>query len=157
MPATGDHIVPLLLCLAGVVTLSGCDDGRPALYPVKGTVAFSSGGPVRNATIEFVPDAAGKTSAGPSPRGRINAQGQFALGTYKANDGAPAGDYQVIVVQALPPGAVAGIRNLGEEHKAHSGTIRVVALKHASAETSHIACTVKPLSENEIAIEVDPR
>lgn len=152
MHATEDHLGIFLLCLAGIATLSGCSDGRPALYPAQGTVVFSSGGPVRNATIEFVPNA-----AGPSPRGRIDAKGRFSLGTYETNDGAPAGDYRVVVVQALPPGAVANIRNLGKEHEAHAGETRVVALKHATADTSDIACTVEPNAKNEIAIVVDPR
>lgn len=122
MHATEDHLGIFLLCLAGIATLSGCSDGRPALYPAQGTVVFSSGGPVRNATIEFVPNA-----AGPSPRGRIDAKGRFSLGTYETNDGAPAGE------------------------------TRVVALKHATADTSDIACTVEPNAKNEIAIVVDPR
>lgn len=134
------------------VLLCGCSDGRPPLYPVSGTVAFESGDPVRNASIEFVPD-----SPAPSPRGRIDAQGRFSLGTYETNDGAPAGEYRVVVVQALPPGAAAKIHTLGEEHADHVGNIRVVAHKHSSPDTSEVTCTVEPIAKNEVELVVESR
>lgn len=107
---------------------------------------------MRNASIEFVPKL-----PGPSPRGRIDAQGAFSLGTYQAGDGAPAGAYRVVVVQALPPEANARMGRLGEEHAAHAGSVWVVALKHASPETTSVTCTVEPLAKNEVAIVVESR
>jgi hypothetical protein len=137
---------------ACIVTLVGCGDGRPALYPVKGVVRFESGDPVRNATIEFVPP-----SAGPSPRGRIDAEGGFVLGTYANGDGAPAGDYRVVVVQALAPEATKHLGNLGEAHTGHAGGVKVVALKHASPETSGVRSEVKASPMNDLEIVVGAR
>lgn len=134
------------------ISVIGCSDGRPPLYPVSGTVSFESGDPVRNASIEFVP-----SQPAPSPRGRIDAGGRFTLGTYETQDGAPEGTYRVVVVQALPPGAAAGIRTLGEEHAGHAGSVRVVALKHASPDTSEITCVVEPIPQNETTIVVEAR
>ena len=135
-----------------LIVCAGCGDGRPPLFPVRGAVVFSSGEPVRQATIEFVPEA-----PGPSPRGKTDANGQFKLGTYESMDGAPAGEYRVVVVQVIPPRAVENVRKLGEEHAAHGGSIPVVSLKHASPETSDLSCTVKAVSDNEIKLVVESR
>lgn len=147
------NLVRILLLVATVVTAVGCGDDRPALYPVSGTVLFRSGDPVRNASIELVP-----TSAGPSPRGRVDRDGHFTLGTYQSDDGAPAGEYQVVVVQPLPPNASASMRKLGEEHAAHaSDGVRVVALRHASPETSGVSCLVEPIDNHDVTIVVESR
>jgi hypothetical protein len=118
---------------------------------VSGSVAFASGDAVRNATIEFVP-----RSPGPSPRGRIDAEGNFTLGTFAANDGAPAGEYQVVVVQSLAPGADAKTGKLGAEHTGH-GRMNVVALKHASPATSGVSYTVTPPGTQSAEIVVEAR
>lgn len=138
--------------VAAAVLVSGCSDGRPPLYPVSGTVLFETGTPVRNASIEFVPN-----QLGPSPRGRIDAEGRFSLGTYAAQDGAPAGDYRVVVVQALPPDTLRGMNNLGAEHAGHAGSVWVVALKHASPKTTGVTCTVEPIGENDVALVIESR
>lgn len=135
-----------------VATASGCADGRPALYPVSGTVAFPDGTPVRNASIEFTP-----TTQSPSPRGRVDAQGRFTLGTYESDDGAPAGTYRVVVTQPLPPNAAANVMELGDEHASHAGGIRVVALRHASPSTSGVTAEVAAADSNELAIVVESR
>jgi len=135
-----------------LVVCAGCGDGRPPLFPVRGAVVFSSGEPVRQATVEFVPE-----SPGPSPRGKTDADGQFTLGTYESQDGAPAGEYRAVVVQVIPPRAAESVRKLGKEHAAHGGHIPVVSLKHASPETSDLPCTVKALSDNDIELIVEPR
>lgn len=145
-----NFITPIVA--ACVVTLVGCGDGRPTLYPVKGVVRFESGDPVRNAAIEFVPN-----TAGPSPRGQIDAEGAFVLGTYNNGDGAPAGDYRVVVVQALPPEAAKHLGNLGEAHTGHAGGVKVVALKHASPDTSGVQAKVKASPMNDLEIVVDAR
>lgn len=104
--------------------------------------------------IELVP-----AEPGPSPRGRVDAMGRFVVGTYSNEDGAPAGDYRVVVMQPVSPGAARNISKLGEEHEehaAHAGKIQVVALKHASPKTTGITCTVEPVAKNELAIVVEP-
>ncbi len=131
---------------------AGCGDGRPPLFPVHGQVVFSSGEPVREATIEFVP-----ADASPSPRGKTDAEGRFTLGTYESEDGAPAGEYRVLVLHALPPRAAESVRKLGEEHADHGAQIPLVSLKYASPKTSELTCTVKPLSDNEVTLIVEQR
>lgn len=135
-----------------LVVCAGCDDGRPPLFPVRGAVVFSSGEPVRQATIEFVPE-----SPGPSPRGKTDSEGQFTLNTYDSQDGAPAGEYRVVVLQVIPPRAAESVRKLGEEHAAHGGQIAVVSLKHASPETSELSCTVNAVGKNEVKLVVETR
>lgn len=146
------RINAFLTALTAISLCAGCDDGRPPLYPVHGTVRFATGDPVRNAAIELVPD-----SASPSPRGRIDSEGSFRLGTYAADDGAPAGEYRVVVVQPVPPSAPAALAKLGAEHDAHRSAVRVVSLKHAAPDTTEVRCTVAPIAENELEIVVESR
>ena len=138
------RLLPIAL-LAAV----GCGDGRPPLYPVSGTVAFTTGDPVRNATIELIPE-----SPGPSPRARVDADGNFILGTYTSDDGAHAGDYRVVVVQVLSPNAAANTRLLGDEHAGH-GRMQVVALKHAAPDSSGVTYSVAApgIKDAEIIVE----
>lgn len=130
----------------------GCGESGPRLYPVSGTVRFAEGGPVRNASIELVPE-----EPSPSPRGRIDADGRFVIGTHAAADGAPAGAYRVVVVQALPPADRVDLSRLGEEHREHAAATRVVAMKHASPTTTGVTAVVEPVEQNVLEIVVDPR
>lgn len=142
----------LWIALSLLIVIAGCGDGRPALFPVQGKVVYSDGQPVRQANVEFVPQ-----SIGPSPRGKTDHQGRFKLGTYESADGAPVGDYRVVVVQVLPPRGAELVRKLGEEHAAHGGRIDVVSLKHASPETSELNCTVEATQKNEVEFVVESR
>jgi hypothetical protein len=85
-------------CLA-----TGCGgDGRKPVFPVEGQVLWKGKPPV-GAQIVFHP--VGQT--GPdalNPAGQVDSQGKFTLTTYKANDGAPAGDYQVTIDHWESPG-----------------------------------------------------
>jgi hypothetical protein len=81
--------------------LSGC--GEPAggtrketLYPVKGQVQLAGGKPLAGGTVVFIP-ASGQDA---SPRGDVDANGNFALKTGDA-EGAPAGEYKVRIEPAL--------------------------------------------------------
>lgn len=144
-------VIPLrAICLALLLSVWGCGDGLPKRYPAGGVVRFDDGRPVRNATIEFVPEA-----KGPSPRGRIDRDGHFVLGTYEGADGAPAGDYRVVVIQPLRPGADRVASTLGEEHQSHAGDIPIVSAKHASPDTSGIEATVQPIASNEFDVVVE--
>jgi hypothetical protein len=77
---------------------SGCGNGRPATYPVEGSVRFEDGRPVPVGNVEFRSDEGGKIA-----RGKIDQQGHFVLGTFCADDGAVAGLHHVIVVQSFDP------------------------------------------------------
>lgn len=143
----------LLVVLGCALTvLAGCGDGRPPLFHVNGIVVFSSGEPVRQASVELVPE-----DSSPSPRGKTDSDGRFTLSTYDSEDGAPAGNYRAVVVQVVAPRAAENIRKLGEEHAEHDGHIPVVSLKYASPTTSGLACTIRPTGSNDVRLVVDPR
>jgi hypothetical protein len=86
----------LLLCaLALSVPLSGCGKRGPKLYPVKGQVFFMDQ-PAAGAQIVFQP-AGGLNAAGSTSSGTVQADGSFTLQTYPHGEGAPAGDYNVLI------------------------------------------------------------
>jgi hypothetical protein len=73
------------------------------LYPVKGQV-FYLDHPAAGAQVVFQP--AGETPVGEAvtPSGTVAADGSFTLSTYPHGDGAPAGEYNVLVTW-YPPNA----------------------------------------------------
>jgi hypothetical protein len=83
-------------CLALAAGLVGCGDGRGVkLYPVCGKVLYK-GAPADGAEVTFYPKGdAGKDAVRPS--GKVRPDGTFALGSFRPDDGAPAGEYGVLV------------------------------------------------------------
>lgn len=80
----------------GVITYN-----RKPVYPVRGRVLLD-GAPVPLARVEFYvldPDPKKMTRVADS---LVEADGSFAMSTYKAFDGVPAGDYAVTVTWRLP-------------------------------------------------------
>jgi len=75
----------------------GCSS-RPVgaeLSPVEGQV-FVRGNPAVHAFVVLHPVTQADADA-PRPRGQVDAQGTFRLGTHAAADGAPPGDYVVTI------------------------------------------------------------
>jgi hypothetical protein len=94
-----------VLAAAAVLGTGGC--GKPArpnelpVYPVKGRFTFK-GEPMGYATVTFYP--AGKPFADAlKSRATADANGLFELTTYELNDGAPAGEYEVILYWPVTP------------------------------------------------------
>jgi hypothetical protein len=100
--------------LALAACLAGC--GGSGVYPVEGRVVWKDGTPAKElAGSQVVFDLAEKQT---SARGTIQADGTFRLTTNKPDDGALAGEHQVLVVEigrkplggadatALAPGAM---------------------------------------------------
>jgi hypothetical protein len=89
----------VILSLALTLAVGGCSN-RVATYPVVGTIRFDDGDPVRIGVVEFRCADTGQTS-----RAKLDNTGSFALGTFANKDGAPAGNYRVIVMQYfdVPP------------------------------------------------------
>jgi hypothetical protein len=77
---------------AAAVLLGSCGSDGPKLHPVSGKVLFE-GNPVEGASVVFVPASGGDLK----PSGRTGKDGSFTLSTYPHGDGAPAGDYTVVV------------------------------------------------------------
>jgi hypothetical protein len=84
----------------------GCGSSGPQMGRVSGKVTYQ-GQPVANATVTFLPDAAGSQSA----TGITDASGEYQLSTFGKNDGALVGKHRANVVARaafegkLPPGA----------------------------------------------------
>lgn len=81
----------LFFGLACLMLLSACGDGRRRVYPVTGQI-FVDGKPAANAFVYFtaVDD---KDPRVVRPFAQADKEGNFALATYVAGDGVPAGDY----------------------------------------------------------------
>ena len=85
-------VAALLLLL-----LPACADepDHPPLHPVEGTVTWRDD-PAEGATVIFHPPGASDAAA-PTPNALVAADGTFRLGTYRTDDGAPAGTYRVTI------------------------------------------------------------
>jgi hypothetical protein len=71
------------------------DSGRVPVHPARGEARFE-GRPMADATI-FLHPVGVKNPAHPRPRAVVGPDGTFVLGTYRKDDGAPAGEYHVTV------------------------------------------------------------
>jgi hypothetical protein len=125
------------LALLGV---AGC--GGVNTYPVRGQVVYKDGAPVTGGTVIFEPvDKSAKVSA----RGDIRPDGSFRLGSYKDSDGAPEGEYHVLVVPPAPP----------EENERRPAP-PPIPRKYRSPDTSPLQLTVtRDGSKNDFRIELD--
>lgn len=93
------NILRTLLTFAAVPVLllsSGC--GAKTYQPVNGQIVFTDGTPVQG--LEGGRVTAQSTSTAPdakTPSGAIDTQGRFTLGTDGLADGAPEGEYQLLI------------------------------------------------------------
>ena len=103
---------------------------RKPVHPVKGSVVFD-GTPIEGAKVvlHLVDPATEKVTA--TADGYTEADGHFVLSTYKAWDGAPAGEYIVTVAQR---------ESFYDDRKPAPGRL---PSKYASARTSGLTATVK--------------
>ena len=81
-------VVYALLPLAVV----GCGGSGAGTIPAKGIVTLK-GQPLADAVVSFYP------AQGRPANGQTNAQGEFSLSTFKPNDGALPGSYQVGITE----------------------------------------------------------
>ena len=77
-----------------LVVLASCGGSQPKLHPVRGSVLYL-GQPAAGALVVFQPANSGPEALMPS--GPVEADGTFTLRTAPHGDGAPAGDYVVLV------------------------------------------------------------
>jgi hypothetical protein len=68
-------------------------DRRPPLHPVRGTLIV--GGQLAAKAVVVLRPASPGPWKGPIPHGEVGPDGAFRIGTYAADDGAPAGEYTV--------------------------------------------------------------
>lgn len=93
-PLSGCRVLAVPLFVAFVVS-AGCGDSGPKLYPVKGSV-FYGDQPAEGATVVFQPKTQEK-DAGSPPSGTVGADGSFTVRTHPHGEGAPPGEYTVLV------------------------------------------------------------
>ena len=106
-PRICQSLLRLMILSAGVAFLSGCGaastDKKPT-FSVTGSV-FSSGKPLAGAIVTLHPlEATGSKDSWPQgyPRAVVQPDGKFVASTYADSDGAPAGNYAVLL-QLLAP------------------------------------------------------
>jgi hypothetical protein len=97
------------LVLASLLGLACGGSGGPprkTCFPVKGQL-FVKSQPAAGAVVVFHPAAGEDLKEWPTgyPTGEVQSDGNFALQTYEPGDGAPAGDYTVVVTWPQPPPA----------------------------------------------------
>ncbi len=78
----------------------GCSESvqPPPMYPVSGVVRYN-GQPAAGVKVYLYPTSApGVPQIPANPHGITDAQGRFAIGTFKEDDGAAEGGYQIILL-----------------------------------------------------------
>lgn len=104
---------------------------RLATHPVRG-VAYFDGTPMPGAVVTLFKDKATAATA----QGVCEADGSFKLSTYKAFDGAPAGEYKVAVVW-----------------RTEKGGPNLAPARYATAEKSGLAATIQA-GKNDLTLEL---
>lgn len=127
----------LAATLAGVFGVSsGCGDGKIRRYPVSGTVTVG-GQTVEGLRLIFCPVGGGEEFQKERPSGFTDASGEFSLTTFERGDGAPAGDYQIMILNARTRGG------RGDDAASASGPNIRIDRKYAKPETSGLTATVR--------------
>jgi len=134
----------LLFCL---VLLTGCSDK----VQVKGKVTLDDGTPVTLGHVVFEKEAF-------SANGEIKSDGSYTMGSLKATDGLPRGEYIVYITGATQVGQAVEFKTFGGGGQMGSMSIPsltpVIAQEYTSASTSPLKCNVqKSMTFN---IEVPP-
>ena len=86
-------------------SLAGCggrDEGRPSLYPASGTVLVD-GQAAKGIRVRLNPVGARGSAAELNPTGFTDDNGEFRIGTYDKDDGAPEGTYELTLFWPDPP------------------------------------------------------
>jgi len=89
------------------LAILGCGDGKIVRYPVTGTVKVD-GKPVTGAMVVLCPVEGPEELMRERPVGSTGPDGKFLLTTLEKDDGAPAGQYKVLVqwLSGAPQGDV---------------------------------------------------
>lgn len=86
-----------LLAAACLPLCAGCgEDWQAETYPAHGRIAIN-GEPPAGAIVELRSVHAQPDVRDSRPWGVVDAEGRFVLSTYEAGDGAPRGEYKVII------------------------------------------------------------
>lgn len=88
------HLTRFFVLVTMTSIVCGCGPGTPKTYPVTGVLSLDDK-PVPDATITFIADAGNNKSAATTS----DAQGKYAISTFKQGDGAVPGSYKIIVAK----------------------------------------------------------
>lgn len=114
-----DPSLALRACVL-TVALAGC--GGPRTSPVEGIVLLD-GKPLADASIQFVPQGAGRDATGETDN-----NGEFAMSTFEPRDGVAPGDYKVVI---SPPVSAADPTHYATAEEAMSGASKQQAKKES--------------------------
>lgn len=84
----------VLAALMGLV--GSCSSKEPKIHPVRGEV-FVNGWPAHEALVLFVPVSESYPAKYGRPFAQVGEDGSFALSTVGKSDGAPVGEYSVLI------------------------------------------------------------
>jgi hypothetical protein len=128
--------------IVSCAALIGC--GSAGVYPVEGLVTWKDGSPATNlaGSLIFFECPEKKTSS----RGSIQPDGSFQLMTNKPNDGAPAGEHTVLIIEV-------GRKSLGGPDSSAIAPGKIDT-RYATPGTSDLRASVKP-GKNQITLVVD--
>ncbi|QDV73617.1 DUF4198 domain-containing protein [Botrimarina mediterranea] len=131
------------LALAALASaLTGCGDGKIKTYPATGTVTVG-GKPYPGAKVMLVPVGGSESFQKERPFGITGMDGRFSMKTFVDSDGAPAGDYQVMIRTAKP--------DPRKPDQAEWGRRPPIDSKYSKPDTSGLTATVE-----EGATEIPP-
>jgi hypothetical protein len=132
-----------LLLAVTALFLAGC--GSDGVYPVEGQVQWKDGSPANEiaGSLIFFENAEKRTRS----QGQIKPDGSFQLTTNKENDGAPAGEHTVLLIEV-------GRKSLGGPDASAIAPSKIDT-RYATPGTSDLHATVKS-GTNKITLTVEP-
>lgn len=133
-----------VLCLFALCSVVGCSQAKPweKVYPATGKITYE-GEPVVGAQVVLFPEDPSFPNK-IRPGATTDATGEFKLGTYGQNDGAPAGSYRVSVIWHK-------VVDNGE------GAVRgpnVLPAKYSRPDTSELAVKIDPAATQLAALDL---
>ena len=159
-----------VLCLAGLLAVAGCGggaEGRATVYPVTGKITVG-GAPLTDANVSFAPRSTGGKTPQPFARGNTDAQGVYHLTTYDYQDGAAAGEFEVLVTKSVSKpgggeGDVHAAMEAGGEAPSHDGkdgvgedSAQSLVNEKYTKTGSGLNATVTKEGPNEFDFDLDP-
>lgn len=132
------HVVTCVCCLTFIAAIAGCGDGKIATFPVSGMVQVD-GKPAEGVVVVFCPTEGSEDFLKERPFGNTDAQGKFQLTTFTPQDGAPAGNYRVMINWPAP-------RPAGGDPNRPAAAMDRLGYRYVNPETSGLTATVESQS-----------
>jgi len=150
-----------LVLMACCTLLSGCGGeklNRPPVFKVTGKVTLQ-GKPVPNADVTFIHKESNRAAFG-----KTNAEGEYKLTTFNANDGAVAGKHDISVVDIPPVASTPAIASVDSAEyqppKIGEDTMpkpkSSLPQRYADVATSGLFGVVNEDGENVVDLELTP-